>query len=93
MFNLSISTCGNPDHGQDPDRPLYGTPEELKVTASTLVELIRQVRQFQVEYDVGGGNWMNPQVFKNRKPIGWMSYNGRIWSEQTWTPTIEYKDE
>jgi hypothetical protein len=30
-------------------------------------------------WDLGGGNWPEPTVFRYRKPVGNFSYNGRFW--------------
>ena len=31
---------------------------------------------------MGGGNWPNVCVYKNGKKIGYISYNGKFWSEE-----------
>ena len=36
-FTVEFDSRGNPDHGQDPDRPVYGVEREV-VTVSSLAQ-------------------------------------------------------
>ena len=81
-YLVKIKAYGNPDKGQDPSRLLYGVkPVTLK--SETLSDLVEQVQEWQLENCVGSGNWAFPPVFKDGKPVGSMSYNGRVWVEKT----------
>lgn len=93
MFKVIITTVGNPDYNQDPDRPLWGVPEGEALDAPTLEALVEKVREFQDDYDIGGGNWSLCRVFKAEKLIGFMSYNGRVWDRERWgKDAVEYKE-
>lgn len=52
MFKVIITTVGNPDYNQDPDRPLWGVPEGEALDAPTLEALVEKVREFQDDYDI-----------------------------------------
>ena len=79
-YAMTITTCGNPDKGQDPNKRLYGV---LLVfcKADTLEALRDQAMAFQSEHGIGSGNWTNPRVNLRGKNIGFMSYNGRVWTD------------
>ena len=84
-FKLTTEVCGNPDYGQDPSIPPYGV-EVTTLNAHKFEDLIAQVREWQYENDIGGGNWMNPSVCVDGEVVGYMSYNGKVWADKSWTP-------
>jgi len=95
LFELTPQVCGNPDYGQDPNQPPYGV-DIVKITAHNFDLLLKRVRNWQYENDIGGGNWMNPAVYFNGKEVGYMSYNGKVWADKSWTPNtkqIYFKEE
>ena len=74
MFSITIETVGNPDFGQyapiaDPQRLIENTFQELKTS----------IRKYQSDNMIGGGNWTNPTLYQDENPIGYMSYNCRVW--------------
>lgn len=76
-YFLALSSCGNPDHYQDPNQEL--SPAIIKmITSKENGESI--VREYISEYDLGGGNYTGGCVFKNGKLVGYYSYNGRLWA-------------
>ncbi len=83
-FEIIVRTVGNPDHGQ---YTAITTPTRL--SADTIDGLREAVRRHQNAFDIGGGNWTNPEVKLNGKRVGFMSYNGRIWTTKTWTPDAQ----
>lgn len=94
-FMLKTEVCGNPDYGQDPDRPPYGV-DIVKITAHNFDALVEQVSDWQSENDIGGGNWMNPAIYLDGEVVGYMSYNGKVWADKSWTPNtkqITFKEE
>jgi len=86
MYSIKTEVFGNPDYGQNPNRPPYGVRvKTLKAIAFS--ELLEKIVQWQADNDIGGGNWMNPALMRNGEIIGYMSYNGKIWSDQSITPS------
>ena len=77
VYEITITTVGNPDRGQY--API--TARET-LTAHTIKDLRAAVRMFQHFHDIGGGNWTIPPLLLNGNHIGFMSYNGAVWSEQ-----------
>lgn len=87
MFEIKTEVCGNPDYGQNPRKPPYGVRIKT-IKAKTFDDLLDQVREWQHDNDIGGGNWCEPALMRDGSLIGYMSYNGRIWATNTW-PTTE----
>jgi len=83
MYQIKPIVWGNPDYGQDPNKPPYGVkPQTIK--SDDIKELKKKVREWQYENDVGGGNWGSPAVYQDGKILGYMSYNGKIWDKSVW---------
>jgi len=78
-MELLLKSCGNPDYYQDPDRPISDT---MKVNVDTLKMASDICREYILEYDLGGGNWIGGQVTEDNKQIAKISYNGRIWDNK-----------
>jgi hypothetical protein len=85
MYEIKTEVCGNPDYGQDPRKPPYGVRVKT-IRAKTFDDLLNQVREWQSDNDIGGGNWMNPAVSAHGAVVGYMSYNGKVWADKCWTP-------
>ena len=83
-YQIKVVVWGNPDYGQDPNKPPYGVKPAL-IKDTSLAGLRKQVREWQYENDVGGGNWGSPAVMLNGKTIGYMSYNGKVWDRTVWS--------
>lgn len=77
-YKLTTDVVGNPDYGQDPHFPPYDV-ENTTITATTFQKLRDRVYLWQLENQIGGGNWKPVMVFKNGDPLGKMSYNGCTW--------------
>ena len=86
MYSIKTEVCGNPDYGQNPNKPPYGVRVKT-IKAKTYAELLDKVREWQSDNDIGGGNWMNPALMRDSEIVGYMSYNGKIWSDQSITPS------
>jgi len=85
MYEIKTEVCGNPDFGQDPRKPPYGVRVKT-IKSKTYDSLIDQVREWQSDNDIGGGNWQNPPLLVNGEVVGYMSYNGKVWADRCWTP-------
>ena len=76
-FITVMTTSGNPDFNQ------YAPISEPAIlVADSMEELREQLRDYQNFWQVGGGNFMNPAVLYNLKPVGHFSYNGRLWNNR-----------
>lgn len=87
MYSIKPKVYGNPDRGQDPNRPPYGV-KPITLKSETLTALVERVEDWQIENDIGGGNWALSPVFKDGEHIGFMSYNGRVWVEKNLTEEV-----
>lgn len=74
-FTVKLKSVGNPDYGQ------Y-TPisEPESIVADSLQAVGREIRRYKSEWNLGGGNWCNPVIYHNGKPLCRVSYNGRLWA-------------
>jgi hypothetical protein len=88
MMNFVLRSVGNPDFGQDPDRPLPGVPV-IKKQVSTLANASKACRDYIGKYGLGGGNWPETKIFEGTKEIGRISYNGIVWAPGNWTSESE----
>lgn len=86
MYSIKTEVCGNPDYGQNPNKPPYGVRVKT-IRASTFAEILDKVREWQSDNDIGGGNWMNPALMRDGELVGFMSYNGKVWSDQSFSPS------
>lgn len=80
MLQIKLIVFGNPDYGQDPNKPPYGVKPRT-ISAEDIKQLRTKVRQWQTDNCVGGGNWGSPAVYKDGKLLGYMSYNGKLWDK------------
>lgn len=80
-YGVVLAAFGNPDHGQDPTKPLVQTQG---AQADTIEELSKKVREFIEENNLGAGNWTGGEVYEvaTNKVIGRISYNGRFWPNE-----------
>jgi len=81
-MEVILASCGNPDHFQDPEQPMYGCESDRKVTVTSLEEASIECKDFIDRNYLGSGNWAGGDVFKYKKRIAKISYNGRIVSIQ-----------
>jgi len=80
MLQIKPIVFGNPDHGQDPNKPPYGVKPRT-ISAKDISDLRKKVRLWQTDNCVGGGNWGSPAVYQDGKLVGYMSYNGKLWDK------------
>ena len=79
-YEVILSAHGNIDHGQDPFTPLYGVYQG-KGEADSIEGLQKIVRDYIDENGLGSMNWTGGEVFVDNRQIGYISYNGRFWTE------------
>ena len=58
---VSLNNVGNIDHGQDPDKKLYGTNTGW-VECSNFKEASKVVRDYIEQYNLGGGNFTGGDI-------------------------------
>lgn len=90
IFQVKLSNVGNPDYRQDCRRPL---PETTCGWAhvDTLKEAVELCLLYISFYDLGGGNWNGGLITRTADglTIGRVSYNGRVWADESWTPATK----
>ena len=84
MFSVTIETVGNIDFRQY--APIT-SPHRLE--AETFQVLRKLIRAYQLDEGIGGGNWTNPTLHHDGQPVGWMSYNCRVWEPDKSGPEAE----
>jgi len=77
-MKVELASCGNPDHFQDPDHPMYGCESNRYVTVKTLEEASTVCRKFIENNFLGGGNWAGGRVYDRSKHIARISCTGKI---------------
>ena len=55
-YTVTLTSVGNPDHGQDPNRPMYGTPSKVKRVKS-LAEASLACGVYIEDNELGAGKW------------------------------------
>ena len=82
LYQVILSACGNIDHGENPDDNVVNGIRVLRriAKATSINECQRIVREYIEDNDLGAGNWTGGNVFKGKKKIGYISYNGRYWN-------------
>lgn len=78
MF-VKLSSCGNPDYGQNPYEEFFGCEADHTVEVQSLEEASEVCKRFIDKNELGGGNWSGGQVYDRDQHIADISYNGRIW--------------
>jgi hypothetical protein len=82
MFEIKkLTNVGNIDMRQNPHEPLYGTESLKDIKVEKLSSLRDLIITYIDKYELGGGNFICPKVYKDGKYIGWFSYNGKFWRE------------
>lgn len=79
-YKVILSAHGNIDHGQDPFTPLFGVYQGTK-EADSIEELQAIVREYIDKNGLGSMNWTGGEVFVDDRQVGYISYNGRFWTE------------
>lgn len=53
---------------------------------SSFIEASRIYSDLRDRSGLGGSKWPEGKIFENDRQIARISYNGRIWSPEPWTP-------
>ena len=77
-YMVRIDIGGNPDHGEPPI-----LMESKCYWVDTLDECIAKAKSHVAGTGIGSGNWWGCEVFKDRKYIGRISYNGKFWDKDS----------
>jgi hypothetical protein len=80
-YEVLLANRGNPDHRQDPDRKLPGTPSDLWMPTVDYLDASKQCRAYIENNDLGGGNWTGGALRDRitKEAVGSISYNGKVW--------------
>lgn len=79
LFTVLLTSAGNPDFGEDPDRPLPGTPTS-RAGAFSIQEASELCTRYIGKYGLGGGNWTGGEVLDTAGTlVARISFNGRCW--------------
>ncbi len=79
-YRVTLSSVGNPDFGQNPNRPLPGVRRRID-PVKTLNEASEACCKFIAEHALGSGNWAGGEVTtEDGCVVARISYNGRVWS-------------
>ena len=81
-MEVMLASCGNPDHFQNPELPMYGCEDDCKITVKSLDEASAACRSFIERNELGNGNWAGGDVYEGNKVINRIAYNGRIMEPQ-----------
>lgn len=78
-FKVRLTSVGNPDHGQNPNRPVFGVPTRT-AAAKSYKHASELCRQYIELHDLGMGNWTGGAITdQTGQQVAKVSYNGRIW--------------
>ena len=78
MLSLNVSISSNPDRDE------FEWSEEFVLSARNIQEMRKKIGAVQSEKDLGGGNWGEAVLSENGVLLGYVSYNGRVWSGKYW---------
>ncbi|TAL63672.1 MAG: hypothetical protein EPN79_16085 [Burkholderiaceae bacterium] len=87
--HVLLAARGNPDHGQLPEQPPFGTPGDTLREVPSIAAAQQAVKDFIEANDLGGGNWVGGDLWSDGKHAGRISYNGRLWPNEQ-GPLVRY---
>ena len=89
-YSVKLSNVGNPDYRQDSSKPLPDTACGW-ARVNTLKEAVELCLLYIAFYGLGGGNWNGGLITQEADGlvVGRVSYNGRIWADEAWTPNTK----
>jgi hypothetical protein len=76
-YVVDLETVGNPDFGQ-----YAPITDPTTLRAASFDELKAALREWMRDWNVGMGNWTNPTLYLDNKPLGFLSYNLRLWETE-----------
>ena len=87
-MRVILANRGNPDHGDDPSRPVPGKPQDRAVEVADLAAASVACRRYISELELGGGEWAGGEIVERGRVVGHVSYNGKVWAKpgREWRP-------
>lgn len=85
MYEILLSACGNPDKGEDPNSNIVNGVKVRCYWAmgETIDDVVKEARRYIERFNLGAGNWNGGKIIlDDYSVVGYMSYNGRVWSER-----------
>ena len=83
-YRVLLANRGNPDYGQDPDKPLPGSPADSYAPATSWAEASALCRRYINEHALGGGNWAGGRVEDGQGAyVARVAYNGRVFAPES----------
>lgn len=86
MYKVILSAAGNPDHNENPfSNVVKGKIIKGRVAKRPTIEACRKaVIDYIDRNDLGAGNWTGGKVYNSDDEyVGYISYNGRFWNEES----------
>ncbi len=81
-YTVTLSSVGNPDFGQNPERALPGVAG-MRKPVKDLVEASRVCLKYIEDNNLGGGNWAGGDVHdRSGALVAKVSYNGKVWTPE-----------
>jgi hypothetical protein len=77
QMTVSLSSAGNPDHGQYHGEGVLSPT--LVVEVKDLSEASTVCRAYIAQHDLGAGNWTGGTITQGNRIVARVSYNGRVW--------------
>lgn len=80
-LRVLLSSCGNADHGQDPNVPRPHTVSGFHVPVDSLWQASAMCRSYIQTYGLGAGNWAGGAIVNDDGlPLARVSFNGRVFT-------------
>lgn len=79
-YKVELRSCGNPDIGESPYKPVNGA-KKCMVRVNSIEEAQKAVRDYIKTYDLGGSQFAGGNVWLGSEYVGCVSYNGRFWDK------------
>jgi len=76
-FELELQAIENTDFPQN--RRTFRKIDKYRVHVNSIEEAKQIVSKFIQDNDLGGGSFIGGQLYKNNKPVAYISYNLRVW--------------
>lgn len=81
---LTLSSIGNPDHGQNPFLPMFGCEDNSTITVSSYNEAAEICLSYIKRNELGSGNWSGGEVYDDEgNLVALIAYNGKIIREDS----------
>ena len=76
-FRVLLTSRGNPDFRQ------YAPISPPEIVTGTLAAILEAAEKYRYDWELGIGNWPMPPVKDaNGRRVGYLAFNGTLWSTQ-----------